>query len=80
MNAPHERHIEPVQHSGNRFIGFNHEHLDHGVWIAIIGRASIDNTALIIIDQFRFRQVQMEHAVFLPAFLDRSRQLFHVLQ
>ena len=80
MNSPHKRHTETIQQSRDRLVGLDHKHLDNRMRIAVIGRVGVNDLPVVIIHQFCFRQVQMQHPVFLPAFFDRTSQRFHILE
>ena len=80
MNAPHDGDIDFVEKCGNGFVCFDHEHFNHRMRVAVVGQTRIDNPAGLIHYQFRFGQMQMQHAVGEPSLLNHAAEFFHVLQ
>jgi len=63
VDTAEEGHVEAVEESGGGFVGFEHEHFDHGVGEGAAFGAGVDDTAFVVVDEFGVGQVEGEHAV-----------------
>ena len=79
VNAAYERDIKSVDKSGDRFVGFDHEHFDYRMGVTVVGGFCVNDLTVFVIDKFRFGQVQMQHAIFDAAFFDNASQRLHIL-
>ena len=77
VDTPQEGDAEAVEESGDGFVGFEHEHFDHGVGKGAAFGVGVDDVALVVVDQFGIGQVEGEHAVVLAAFLEGAGEGFH---
>ena len=77
MDAAEEGDVEAVEEAGDGFVGFDHEHFDHGVGEGGAFGLGVDDVSLVVVDEFSFGEFEGEHAIFLAAFLEYFRQLLH---
>ena len=80
VDSPQERHVQRIEQSRHRFVGFDHEHLDERVREARVLGHRIDDLAFFIEHELDFGQIERELPGTAAALLDSACQLVHVLQ
>ena len=78
VDTSQQRHADRVERSGDRLVGFHHEHLDDLVGEGLVLGHGVDDVAVVVEHQLDLGQVEDDHAVAVATLLDDSGQTIAV--